>query len=47
MMRPVNETEDFLLSVPKVCEKPFKQTQQKTEETQDFETIKQKRNFFI
>ena len=35
MIRPINETEDFLLSVTKICETLIEQTHRKTEETLD------------
>ena len=45
MIRPKNETEDFLLSLTKNCETPIKQTHRKAEETLEFKLTKSRQTF--
>ena len=45
MIRPENETEDLLLSVTKICETLFKQTQRKAEETLEFKIHRSRETF--
>ena len=40
MIRPKNETEGLLLSIPKNCETPIKTTHKKAEESSEFKLIK-------
>ena len=40
MIRPINETEDSLLSLTKNCEKPIKQTPRKQHETLEIKFTK-------
>ena len=40
MIRPINETEDLLLSITKNCEKLVEQTHKKPEETLEFKMLK-------
>ena len=40
MIRPKNETEDFLLSITKNCETLIEQTHRKAEETLEFKMVK-------
>ena len=45
MIRPKNETEDFLLSITKNCQTLIEQTHRKAEETLEFEMNKSKETF--
>ena len=45
IIRPKNETQKLLLSITKNCEKLFKLTHNKVEETLDFKMIKPKETF--
>ena len=45
MIRPKNETEDFLLSITKNCEKLIEQTHREAEETLEFKMIKPRGKF--
>ena len=45
MIKPKNETEDFLLSITKNCETLIKQTHRKPEETLEFKMIKPRETF--
>ena len=45
MIRPENETEDFLLSIIKNCETFINQTHRKPEETLEFKIIKRREKF--
>ena len=45
MIRPKNETEDFLLSITKSCETLIQQTRRKPEETLEFKMIKPREIF--
>ena len=45
MIRPKNETEDFLLSITKNCESLTEQTHRKTEETLEFKMTKPRETF--
>ena len=45
MIKPKNQTEDFLLSMTKNCETLIEQTHRKAEETLEFKTIKSRETF--
>ena len=45
MIRPINETEDLLLSITKNCEKLVEQTHRKPEETLEFKMLKSREIF--
>ena len=45
MIKPKNETEDILLSIPTNCETLFKQTHRKAEETLEFKMNKSRETF--
>ena len=45
MIRPKIETEDFLLSIAKICETLIEQTHRKAEETFEFKLNKSKETF--
>ena len=45
MIRPKNETEDFLLSITKNCETLIEQTHRKAEETLEFKMVKPRETF--
>ena len=45
MIRPMNQTEDLLLSKPKNCETLIEQTHRKAKETLEFKMIKRKEIF--
>ena len=47
MVRPTNETEDFLLSKIKNCDTLFKQTHRKSGETLEFKLTKPKETFHL
>ena len=45
MIRPKNETDDLILSIPKNCETLFEQTHRKAEETLEFKMTKPRKTF--
>ena len=45
MIMPKNETEDLLLSNPRLCETPIEQTYTKPQETLEFKPNKPRKNF--
>ena len=45
MIRPKNETKDFLLSITKICQTLIEQTPRKAEETLEFKMIKPRETF--
>ena len=47
MIRPKNETEDFLLSITKNCQTLIDQTHRKAEETLEIKLIQSKQTFFF
>ena len=47
MIRPKNETEDFILLVCKNCETLIKQTHSKAEETWEFKMNKPRETFIL
>ena len=44
-IRPGNETEDLLLSITKICERPIEQTHRKAEETLEHKLSQSKQTF--
>ena len=47
MIRAKNQTEDFLLSITKICQTLIEQTHRKAEETLEFKIIKPRETFYF